>query len=385
MHWQREWWVFYLLVEATRVLAFRFRLRFPTLHGPDTFFSLNVPPDFFAGPGRRLLRIYHLGLPVPYLIEAILLGPVFYWGYRGWMMFAVICTSLMLFLWGRWWMHRVIRMAKPYALPCGASNSAVSLGLEPRELANYRSLPMELVVWAFDLGALILLAQSVRNSMSFFHLNIGNLMGLLLRLLGFAQFSAGTGSSYGDWLFWPLILAHIQVGAMLVKYAVVAWPMRLSTDAAGEIRKYREGVRRYFIRTCDWFRIVFALALLTTSFEVRFPEVTAHSWWKWLNYSLSFGLLILILTWYYINVRCFMRQARNFPKGTSGPKASRIIDPARFRLGGLVYYDPDSPSVLVPSRAGYALNFADRRAYITLAYFGGLALLALIHLRFGWG
>jgi len=29
-------------VELTRVMAFRFRLRFPTLSGPDTFFSLSV-------------------------------------------------------------------------------------------------------------------------------------------------------------------------------------------------------------------------------------------------------------------------------------------------------------------------------------------------------
>jgi uncharacterized membrane protein len=54
-------------------------------------------------------------------------------------------------------------------------------------------------------------------------------------------------------------------------------------------------------------------------------------------------------------------------------------------LGGLAYYDPDSPSVLIPSRAGYALNFADRRAYISLAYLTGLAILAFVHLRFGWG
>ena len=98
MEWQREWWVFYLLVELTRVMAFRFRLRFPALRGPDTFFSLSVTPDFYTGAGRRLLRLYYFGLTVPYLIEAIVLGPIFYWGYRGWILFAGYMHSLMLFL-----------------------------------------------------------------------------------------------------------------------------------------------------------------------------------------------------------------------------------------------------------------------------------------------
>ena len=385
MDWQREWWISYLLVELTRVMAFRLRLRFPTHRGPDTFFSLSVPPDFYTGAGRRLLRIYHFGMPVPYLIDALVLGPVFYWGYRGWILFTVTCTSLMLFLCGRWWISRLVQMAKPYALPCGPTVSKVSLGLEPRELATYRSLPMEFLVAAFDIGAMVFLVQSVRISMSLEHVNIGDLVGLLLRLCGFTQISSGSGASYGAWLFWPLILAYIQLGAMLVKYAALAWPMRLTADATGEVRKYREGVRRYLIRSCDWFRLVFALALLTKAFEVRFPDIAESEWWKWFSYALSLGLLAAIFTWYNVNVRRFLLQARNLPKGTSGPRVSRIVDPARFRFGGLVYYDPDSPSVLVPSRAGYALNFADRRAYITLAYLGGLALLALIHLRYGWG
>lgn len=244
---------------------------------------------------------------------------------------------------------------------------------------------MELFVWAFDLGALILLAQSVLISMNFSHLEIGDLVGLLLRLFGFSQPVNHAGNSYGAWLFWPLILAYIQAGATLLKYAALAWPMRISSDASPEYRSYREGVRRYFIRTCDWFRFVFALALLTTACEVRFPDVADTHWWRWFNYSLSLSLVTVILIWYYINVRRFLQQARQFSNCASLPKVSRIIDPKRFRFGGLVYFDPDSPSVLVPSRAGYALNFADRRAYITLAYLGGLALLALIHLRFGWG
>jgi len=52
---------------------------------------------------------------------------------------------------------------------------------------------------------------------------------------------------------------------------------------------------------------------------------------------------------------------------------------------GRTRFQPERPHYYTGAGLRYALNFADRRAYITLAYLGGLALLALIHLRYGWG
>jgi hypothetical protein len=58
MNWSNIWWISYVLIVFTRVLAFRMRMRIPTLRGPDTFLGLKVPPDFYGGPGRRLMRSY---------------------------------------------------------------------------------------------------------------------------------------------------------------------------------------------------------------------------------------------------------------------------------------------------------------------------------------
>lgn len=385
MNFSHVSWLSYLMLILIRLAGLRYRFRIPQLLGPGTFFSLRVPPDFYSGPGRRLLRTYRLSLPVAYIIEALVLAPVFYWGHPGWIMFSVILTTLMIVISSKWVMRRIIRKAKPYALACDLVPSTVSLPMEPRRLGTYRSLPFELFVWTCDFCAVLFVAQSVGAQMSLYHLNVADLVGLLLRLFGLAPASSATGASYGAWLFWPLLLAYIQFGALLSKYAVISWPMRLSSDISEEVRVYREGVRRYLVRSCDWFRSVFALSLLVASFEIRHPEIAHRGWWRWFTLSLSLSLLAAILLWYNANIRKFFRIAKGLRQYRFGTKVSGPVDPARFRLGGLVYYDPDSPSVVIPSRVGYALNFADRRAYISLAYFGGLAILALIHLRFGWG
>ena len=98
-------------------------------------------------------------------------------------------------------------MARPYALPCGPSASKVSLGLEPRELATYRSLPMEFLVAGFDIAAVVFLVQSVRISMSLEHVNIGELVGLLLRLCGFTQVIQRLRS-----LLWRLAILAVDFG-----------------------------------------------------------------------------------------------------------------------------------------------------------------------------
>jgi uncharacterized membrane protein len=360
------------------------RLRLPTMRGPDTFFGLKVPKDFYSGPGRRIMRAYYFGIAVPPILEALLIAPVIYWGHPGWIMTTLFSTSFALVIWSRLNVKRVIRLAKPYVNDEVQSVATVSLQFETRRLTSYRNLPMEALVWIFNIAAVILMADSVRLALGIENTTIHSVTNLLLRLSGLAKSDAAT-LPYGAWLFWPLVLAYIQIGATLMKYAVLAWPMRMSTEMAEAHLNYRDNIRRYMIRSCDWFRLVFSLALLTTAIELRFPELNKGGRWQWFGYGLHIAIVIVILVWYQINARKLLHQARQLKLSRAVPRNRVAPDPSRFRLGGLAYYDPDSPSVLIPSRAGYALNFADRRAYISLAYLTGLAILAFVHLRFGWG
>ncbi len=384
MNWSKIWWISYSLIVFTRVLSFRIRLRIPTLRGSDTFLGLKIPPDFYSGPGRRLMRSYYTGIILPPLLEAFVLAPVMRWGQPGWIMATIFATSITLAFVGRWNVKRLCLAAKPYAVEGAEPATTVSLQFETRSLNNYRSWPIELSVWAFDLSAVFLIADSVRLAMGIEKTAVHSTVSFLLHLSGLIKDDA-VSARFSSWLFWPLLLIYIQVGALLMKYAVVAWPLRMSADTTEESRNYRNNVRRYLIRSCDWIRLVFSLALLTASIELRFPEIAKGGRWQWFGYSLHVAVVVLILVWYQINARRLVQQAHQLKLSRTIPRARIAPDPSRFRLGGLAYYDPDSPSVLIPSRAGYALNFADRRAYITVAYVGGLLLLALIHLRFGWG
>jgi uncharacterized membrane protein len=384
MNWSKVWWISYGLIVFTRVMAFRMRVRLPSMRGTDTFFGLKVPPDFYSGAGRRILRDYYIGITVPPILEALLIAPVIYWGHPGWIMTTLFATSFALMIGARMNVKRVVRMAKPYAIVAEQPASTVSLPFETRRLTSYRNLPVEALVWIFNIAAVLLMADSVRSALGIENTTIHSVVNLLLRLSGFVK-SDATALPSGAWLFWPLVLVYIQVGATLMKYAALAWPMRIYAEMTDAHRIYREDVRRYMIRSCDWFRIVFSLALLTTAIELRFPELNKGGRWQWFGYGLHISIVVVILVWYQINARKLLHQARQLKLSSAIPRIRVEPDPSRFRFGGLAYYDPDSPSVLIPSRAGYALNFADRRAYISLAYLSGLAILAFIHLRFGWG
>jgi uncharacterized membrane protein len=384
MNWSNVWWISYGLIVLTRVMAFKMRLRLPGMRGPETFFGCKVPPDFYSGPGRRIMRAYYFGIAVPPILEALLIAPIIYWGHPGWIMTVLFATSFALIIWARINVKRVTRLAKPFIVSEEQPPAAVSLQFETRRLISYRNLPMDALVWIFNLAAVLLVADSVRLALGIENTTIHSVTNLLLRLSGLAKPDAAALPS-GAWLFWPLVLIYIQIGATLMKHAVLAWPMRMSTGMTEAHRNYREDIRRYMIRSCDWFRLVFSLALLTSTIELRFPELNKGGRFQWFGYALHIAIVIVILVWYQINARKLLQQARELKLSRALPRNRTVSDPARFRLGGLVYFDPDSPSVLIPSRSGYALNFADRRAYISLAYVTGLLALALIHLRFGWG
>ena len=383
MNWSKVWWISYSLIVLTRLMALKMRLRLPTIRGPETFFGCRVPSDFYSGAGKRISRGYYLGIIIPPVLEALLIAPIIYWGHPGWIMATLFTTSFALIIWARMNVKRVVRMAKPFVI-VEEQPAKVSLQFETRRLANYRNLPMEALVWIFNIAALTLIGDLVRIALGIERTTVHTVTNLLLRVSGLVKTDAATlpGSA---WLFWPLVLVYIQLGATLMKYAMLAWPMRTTAEMTEEIRDYREGVRRYLIRSCDWFRLVFSLALLISAIELRFPAFAKGGRWQWFGYVLHIAVVVVILVWYQMNARRLLQQARELKMSRALPRTRIAPDPSRFRLGGLVYFDPDSPSVLIPSRAGYALNLADRRAYISLAYVTGLAILAFIHLRFGWG
>jgi len=385
MSWSNYWWMSWALIVVTRVWAVWMRFGLATLRGEDTFFGFKVTPDFYtSGPGRALTRSYRLGLIGPSVCEAILIGPVIYWGRVGWILATVMATSFALMLIGRWNVRRIVRAGKQYAIVTSEPAAKVSMQLETRSPKRYRNVLMESLIWIFNAAALLLIADSVRVGAGVVSVSLKTVIEFLLRISGLAKAESSTP---GAWLFWPLMLAYIQFGAMLMKYAILAWPMRMSAEANEEIRAYREDSRRYLVRVCDWTRLVFAMTLVFLIVQARFPQLAQGTSWRTFADTFYLGMVALILGWYHVNARRLMARAKSLKTTVQGFACSATAkpDPSRFRLGGLAYFDPDSPSVLIPSRAGWALNFADRRAYVSLAYLGGLVILALIHLRFGWG
>src|SRR5204862_6133708 len=53
------------------------------------------------------------------------------------------------------------------------------------------------------------------------------------------------------------------------------------------------------------------------------------------------------------------------------------LDPERYYLGGLLYYNAENPAVFVAGPWAVAVNLAQARAYLYAAYVTGLVLLVL--------
>lgn len=85
------------------------------------------------------------------------------------------------------------------------------------------------------------------------------------------------------------------------------------------------------------------------------------------------GLGIVMVIWH-------RRFSRIEAEQRALPGAAIAAPPAhRWRAGGLIYYAPEDPAVIVPKRigVGYTLNFARRRAWLLLAAILGVPLLVV--------
>src|SRR5215469_3285078 len=76
----------------------------PLLRGPEWFFNVRVQPDFYAGPGRKILQRYRMRIFVSYLIEVPLTIAIFVSGhfiYLMWLILGIAAFTSSQWTWPR--------------------------------------------------------------------------------------------------------------------------------------------------------------------------------------------------------------------------------------------------------------------------------------------
>lgn len=144
--------------------------------------------------------------------------------------------------------------------------------------------------------------------------------------------------------------------------------------AIEEFLRWREEVLRYVLWTCDYFRGLFTALLLLDAAAVVCPATAAAAW---VRYAGIVPLLAAAIAGALPGFRFGRRVAALFAvlqplQDFSSP--SERLPTSGFHLGGLVFYDRESPSLFVPGPLVLALNLANRRAYLYFAYLTGFAL-----------
>jgi hypothetical protein len=335
---------FTLLVYAIcclmRIRGFVRRGRKPLHRGPEWFLDVRVPPGFYDGPGKRILRDYRLRMFLPFLIEIGLAIAIVSQGRIFLLNLLILAMCAWIPIDHQFSVRRAEREASAFAIADrekGAARFAVSLA--PRRLRDYTNWKVE---WAIVITHALAIAWLIR------------------------EYTAGAGTSWRPFLAAPGLLLYLQVGMLYVKRIIIEWRTPMPQTHAEEYLEAREQVRRHYLVVCDWGRLMFAAALLTTPIKLSTapanrPAVVS----AWL--MLFLAITVVSSIWMEVRRhRAGMIIARTVP----APVPEFIQQSA-----SLLCFEPAAPVLVLKNARGYSLNLANR-----LAIFGAVYALGLIGL-----
>ncbi|HEV8148515.1 MAG TPA: hypothetical protein VGP79_19125 [Bryobacteraceae bacterium] len=224
--------------------------------------------------------------------------------------------------------------------------------------------------------------------------------------LGVAVFAAIAFLAYSQWEggaavdrfeLWapPIAFLYLALGAELVRRVVAeARITQIPAENAAKFFDWQEMVRRNWLAACDWMRGLLVLGALVFSLEAALPNGSLEPGWH------SFIKVVPLAVYAVLMCVSFERgqrrlievaktlkgQPRLKPRpplpmenplvGFTASVNTRGPESRRFVLW-FACWSPDHPQVLVRAAHGSALNLANPRAYLFLAYGMGLAALAL--------
>jgi hypothetical protein len=321
----------------------------PLAFGAGRFFALPVP-DSSAGP---LLRRYRALIFVGYVPDLFCALAAFVWLGAFGLILEQIVAGIVTRVYHQLLVIHTIRKAKWLAVQDSWQPvRSVALSLKVRRLRDHTRWSVELVLavlTAIALAFLIYLQPWQDDGPS----------RRQIRLYAFAA-----------------LMIYLQVGGVLIKHALMKWRMWLPGERTEDYLRWREAVLHYFLWWCDFLRIGLAAMLVVVVFGTHLRETGRLQTFLLLALAAGAGLILLgslgIIRQQH-RLGALWKELQPLEAFMDPP---RPIAPHEFFLGGLCYCNADNPAVLVPGPLVFAVNLANRRAYLYLAYIAGLVLLA---------
>src|SRR5215207_9426715 len=351
-----------LLVAEVLVLALFVWL--PVMRGERAFFGVRVDAETYRGAGRRALRrywqtlfgIFALAGALGYYASASLGKPVF-------SALATLGTTAAAFLvYGLY-----ARQVRPFAVPGGGTRFASSV--RTRRLGEYTHLWVEACVGLLTLAAFGVLAH------------------FYPRLPGMLPVHWDAAGEADDWarkslpsvFFLPALGAYLQEVFFVLKRDLVQAKMTLPATNTEEYLRGKERFLGANMGLIDLVRALIAALFFAVSWltvVTSLPELKRFETAVQAAVLSSVGVMLVgtvYFLWRMVAVN------RGLDELTGEEYVQRAAEEEHWRHGGLTYYNPEDPALVVEKLTGigYTLNLAHRAVWYRLALMLGIPLFVV--------
>ena len=333
----------------------------PVMRGEEAFFGVRVNREFYDNEGKRLLHRYYFWLVMTLVeIEAI---PFIIAMFRPQMSFARLAW-LVLFMPAAQILYIVFyQKVKPYAIV--DENQKFASALINRKLADYTSIGLEILIAVAVLAPVPVLA--------YFYPDLPDKIPVHWDLRGVPNRWAP--KSFGSVFSAPIMMIYLQGMMLLIKHGLMQAKMTLPAQRTKEYLQSKEEVLKVNMQMIDIVRLFLSLMMGAISLSIivyvlapsNVPLITAAIF--------GLALLTMITTGYFIYRMMIVNRKMKEKFGRS--YVQRQSDADRWYWGGLIYYNPDDPALMVEKLVGvgYTFNMGNKRVYLYLGYIALLPIL----------
>jgi hypothetical protein len=339
--------LFYIFFWVVRINGCVRRGRQPLLRGPEWFFNVRVQPDFYRGPGRKILRRYWMRMFIPLAFDVPLAIAIFLSGRFPLLSWLILGLCALIHINHSFSVDLAERQARPFAiLEAEQPVASVALSLTPRRLRDYTNRNVE---FALALSSLAAFAWLVRYYFAMpEHHNLRLVFGV------------------------PAFLLYVQLGILFIKRVVVAWRTPVPQAQAAEHMEAREETRKYYLRVCDWNRAVASAGILFWPIKISAsPAGLSHLLSIWFAVWLVIGVVVTI--WVEIKRKQLVTLALR-ARPVKLPDFLHQSEIAKWP----VCYQPSAPMLMLKGARGYSLNLANQLTHLGAAYLIGLVALFVL-------
>jgi len=326
------------------------RWRQPLRRGPEWFFNVHVQPGFYSGEGKKILHSYWIRMFLPFAVEVPAAVAIFVSGQYLNLAWLILGIAVLVHVNHLFSVDYAERQARRFAAPEDEQPvSSMVLSLQPRRLRDYSNRTVERFVIFASIAAIGWLARFYfRTPAPNFRLIFGG----------------------------PMVLLYYQLGFLIIKMGIVSWRTPVPQAQAEEHLRAREEARKFYLKVCDWNRVMIAGALAFCPFILSAPTALQTRLITY-DFIALIGVTAIMTVWGEVGRNKVLK---------SSLRARPMRMPDFLHADNSSWplcYQPATPMLVIRGARGYSLNLANRLALLGTAYLAGLitlfAILRAIH------